>query len=211
MMNIKSVDYIVTAKHYGNGSARGYIRKMQRGFQQRGIPVTIKDIEKEPTGVPVYARIWQGQWIADCECNSASFVDPDEPVFFCFGCGNRSNGRKPRPVRFPAEWKEIEQILLERPVDDLAGLTDLERAGMAKAVLVVEIEEEVLEPLDMQTIMEAARSGVLPPSRKMVKTLPLTRSWEPGETVEDLHRQQEEPIRKWKKELKEGKAPHGIQ
>lgn len=114
-MNLKSLDYIVTAKHYGNGSARGYIRKMQNDIHRRGVPVTIKNLDGEPTGTPVVARIWQGQWIADCECNGACFVDPEEPIFFCFTCGNRANGQQPRPVIFPpeAERKEIERLLLE--------------------------------------------------------------------------------------------------
>jgi len=194
MANFKSVDYIVSAKHYG-GSARGYIRKQQQAMHRsRGIAVTIKDLEKDPTGVPVKARIWQGQWIADCECNGASFVDPDEPIFFCFSCGNRANGSKPRPVTFPPEEQrlEIERLLLERPVDDLAGLTDLERAGMAKPVLFVEV-----------TAVSGQRSAesIEQPTR----TLPLVRSWEPHETIADLRAQQEEPIRKWKEELREGK------
>lgn len=190
MQNIKSVDYIIKARHYG-GSARGYIRKMQKGFMKHGIAVTIKDLDGEPTGAPVYARVWQGQWIANCECNSASFVDPEEPVFFCFGCGNRSNGSKPRPVVFPEEWREIEQKLLERPVNDIAGLTDNERAGMAQAVLY----KEKLEP-----------DGV-GGSRKII--LPLTRSWEPGETLADLADQQDAVVRNWHAELKKEKR-HGV-
>lgn len=217
-MPITSIDYIVKARHYGNGSARGYIRKMQREIHKRGIAVTIKELEKEPTGVPVSARVWQGQWIADCECNSASFVDPEEPVFVCFGCGNRSNGQKPRPVIFPEDWQELERVLLERPVNDMAGLTDLERAGMAKAVLFLEREIIVREP-SAQEVMEAIAAGrPIPEPKTQVVTLPLVRSWEPGETLQDLHAQQDEPIRKWKKELtlaharsagEEGKA-HGI-
>jgi len=214
-MAIKSVDYIVTAKHYGNGSARGYIRNMQQKIhRERGVAVTIKNLDQAPAGAPVTARIWQGQWIADCECNSASFVDPDEPIFMCFGCGNRANGSRPRPVSFPPEneRKEIERLLLERPVDDLAGLTDLERAGMAKAVLLVEVEDEViLQPSMLDHIKSMEATGLPAPNVK-TRYLPLTRSWEPGETVEDLHKQQDEPIRKWKRELKEGKAKnHGVQ
>jgi hypothetical protein len=202
MSNIKSLDYIVTAKHYG-GSARGYIRRMQRDMHKaKGIAVTIKDIDAEPTGIPVSARIWQGQWIADCECRSASFVDPDEPVFFCFGCGNRANGQKPRPVIFPpeAERKEIERLLLERPVDDMAGLTDLERAGMAKPILYTQVEETIIpETLDL-----TAKPDEIPVLPTVTRTLPLTRSWEPGETIADLHAQQAEPIRMWKKGLRNG-------
>lgn len=166
-------DYIITAKHYG-GSAKHYIKKIQQQIHRRGVAVTVRDLDAEPTGVPVAARIWQGQWIADCECMSASFVDPDEPLFFCFGCGNRMNAGKPRPVLFPpeSERREIERLLLERPVDDLAGLTDNERAGMARPVLHVEGENGTLHPL--------------------------VRAWEPGQSVEDLHNEQDEVIRTWK-------------
>lgn len=176
-MTLTSLSYIITAKHYGNGSARQYIRNQQAKIRRdRGIAVQIVDLDGEPSGEPVRARIWQGQWIADCECNSASFVDPEEPIFFCFGCGNRLNGHKLRPVIFPpeAERQEIERLLLERPVDDRAGLTDMERAGMAKPLLYVQIGES---------------------------SLPLTRSWEPSQTVEDLAREQEIPVREWRKNL----------
>lgn len=180
MSKLNSVNYIITAKHYG-GSARKYIRKMQQDVhRQRGVAVTIKDLDAEPIGVPVTARIWQGQWIADCECTSASFVDPEEPIFFCFGCGNRSNGSKPRPVIFPptAERLEIERLLLERPVDDLAGLTDNERAGMARPLL-------VMEDLNGQP-------------------RPLVRAWEPGQTPADLRFEQEPHVSNWHKELRGG-------
>ncbi len=210
-MNIKSVDYIITAKHYG-GSARDYIRKMQRDIHKRGVPVTIKNLEDEPTGTPVFARIWQGQWIADCECNGACFVDPDEPVFFCFTCGNRANGQKPRPVKFPPEdeRQEIERLLLERPVNDLGGLNDLERAGLAKPVLFVQVVEEQQLAIPSSPLGDIGddisdRESASPP---VVQTLPLTRSWEPGESIEDLHRQQDKPLEEWHQSLKEDS--HGI-
>jgi hypothetical protein len=163
-----SINFIVTAKHYGKGSAREYIRKTQADLYKRGVVVQIERLDGEPSGVPVHARIWQGQWVADCECCGASFVDPDEPVFFCFSCGNRSNGKQARPVIFPAERAEIERLILERPVNDMAGLSDLERAGMAKPILFV-----------------GGRA--------------LTRSWMPGETVQDLHDQQDEVIGMWRR------------
>jgi hypothetical protein len=211
-MPIKNVDYIVTAKHYG-GSARGYIRKMQREIHKRGVAVTIKNLDDEPIGIPIVARIWQGQWIADCECNGACFVDPDEPVFFCFTCGNRANGQKPRPVIFPPEEerKEIERLLLERPVSDLAGLTELERAGMAKPVLFVQVEEVQQSAIPQG---DGRSDQLLEDLPKTTRTLPLTRSWEPGETSDDLHKQQDEPIKEWRKTLRQdalkGKA-HVIQ
>jgi hypothetical protein len=211
MANFKSVDRIITAKDYG-GSARAYIRKQQRIKHQHGITVTIKDLDKEPTGAPVYARIWQGQWIADCECKGASFVDPDEPVFFCFGCGNRAHGQQLRPVIFPPtlERLEIERLLLERPVDDLAGLTDAERAGMAKPLLFAEIE--VADMPSTQEVLQALQHGETPQPGKRMIMVPLTRSWETGETIETLRQQQDAAVKAFQRDLREGKAKrNGIQ
>lgn len=53
-------------------------------------------------GSEVVARVDHGRWIADCpDCNGAEYVDPDEPVFFCFGCLNTQYQGQLRPVRFP--------------------------------------------------------------------------------------------------------------
>jgi hypothetical protein len=208
-MSFKSVDRIISAKDYG-GSARAYIRKQQQNMHRRGIAVTIKDLDVEPKGSPVRARIWQGQWIADCECKSASFVDPDEEVFFCFGCGNRAHGQKPRPVIFPPalERLEIERLLLERPVDDLAGLTDMERAGMAKPLLFVQVEIEDAPSTD--EVMQAMQRGDTLKPRKRTVTVPLTRSWEPGETIETLRVQQDDAVKAFQRDLREGKAKRNV-
>ncbi len=212
MANIKSVDRIISAKDYG-GSARAYIRRQQRQLHSgRGIAVTIIGLDDEPSGEPVYARIWQGQWIADCECKGAAFVDPDEPVFFCFSCGNRAHGHRPRPVVFPPtlERLEIERLLIDRPVDDMAGLTDMERAGMAKPLLYVEVDIPDGPDLNMDTVMQALAAGEEIQPRMKRMTLPLTRSWEPGETIEQLHRQQDAAIAKWKQDLIDGKAVKNV-
>jgi len=195
-----TTDRIITAKDYG-GSAREYIKKQQRTLLLRkGVSVTIKDMDKQPVGKPVYARIWKSQWIADCECKGASFVDPDEPVFFCFSCGNFAHGSKLRPVVFPpeAERKEIERLLLERPQEIRAGLTDLERVAMAVPLLYVETEEYILETASMDKVISAMQKGELPPPGKMVKRKPLTRSWRPGESVNDLIQQQDKAIKEYK-------------
>jgi len=207
MSRFNSLDYIINAKHYG-GSGRGYLRKMQQKIhRERGIAVTIKDLDSEPTGAPVYAKILRGQWIAECECKSASFIDPDEPIFFCFFCGNRANGQKPRPVVIPPkdECKEIERLLLLRPVNDLGGLTDNERAGMAEPMLYVEVEEEDLQMPSLGEMLSVMKTGELPPRRKVVKTYPLPRSWDPGETIDDLHRQQDATIALWQKKTREAR------
>lgn len=66
----------------------------------------------------VHARIDAGRWIADCPiCSRSNYVDPDEPVFFCFGCGNQGSGSFV-PVIFPDTdvRGQIENLLLARPV-----------------------------------------------------------------------------------------------
>lgn len=188
-MAIKSLDYIVTAKHMaameGAPDVKGRILKWrERLFKLKSIAVQIKDIDR-PRGAPVLARIELGRWIADCECGGAEFVDPDEPIFFCFSCGNRANDNVPRPVTFPppAERQVIEQLVLQRPVDDLRGLSDSERAAGARALIMVEVGAAEDEPK---------------------RLLPLTRSWDPHETIEDLAGQNE-PIKAWRDELKKGK------
>jgi hypothetical protein len=115
-------------------------------------------------------------------------------------------------VTFPPEEQrlEIERLLLERPVDDLAGLTDLERAGMAKPVLFVEIEETVsrfAKQIELSAIGDEGSTEEKIPGT--MRTVPLVRSWEPHESVDDLRAQQEGPIRKWQEELREGKR--GVQ
>jgi hypothetical protein len=175
-MNIKSVDYILTAKHMSpDGTARGYyLHHAAVVTATRGARLDNLDLD-HPSGTPIWARVYQGQWIADCECAGASFVDPDFPVFFCFSCGNRANDGRVRPVLFPPDRAQIEAALLERPVDDLRGLTDAERAVLAQPLIHV-----------------MGKGG-------------LARNWLPGETLDDLHAQQDDPIRKWRKALKEGK------
>lgn len=177
---MKNVDFIVTAKHYSkreraDGSVRGRILKMRESYhKQKGIVLQVLSIDA-PTGEAVKARIWQGQWIGDCECGGAEFVEPSEPIFYCFSCANRSNDHHVRPVLFPDNVQEIEAAVLERPVDDVRGLDDLQRAGMARPVIVVEKENE--------------EGGV--------DLLPLCRSWNPGESLEDLQKQNE-VVKKWK-------------
>lgn len=171
--NIKSVDRIITAKDYGE-SARGYINIHRAKIERsKGLRIVINERVSKHS---VKARIEQGQWIADCECGGASFVDYDEPVFFCFSCGNRADDNRLREVEFPPESERltIEKLLLDRPVDDRAGLNDRERVGLARPIIFVE-----------------GRGG-------------LARNWNPNETVLDLM-EQNKAVDEWKKSLKGGK------
>lgn len=215
MANVRPINRIISAQDYG-GSATAYIRKWQRGKLLEGISVFLRDLEKRPaTGVPFVAVIWQGQWIIRTECcNSASFVDPNDPIAYCFSCANRSNDNRPRPVIFPpeAERQEIERLLLERPVEDVAGLTDMERAGLARPVVFVERDEpETGMPESAEEMLHLLAQGKSAVPVKMIKRVyPLVRSWE-GESVAQLRAEQQEPIRKFHEKLKEkGGGPHGI-
>lgn len=161
---MESLTRIITARDYSEregagGSVRGRILKMREMYHKsKNIALTVSGIDA-PQGAPVRARIWQGQWIADCECGGAEFVEPTEPIFFCFSCGNRVNHNFVRSVDFPIERVEIEAAILARPVDDIRGLTDLERAGLAKPLVIVALEGS---------------------------EFPLTRSWNPDESLAEL-------------------------
>lgn len=131
---------IYTAKDYANRAGvedvKSHIKLMQKKHVRKGIRVLVKDIEN-PKGVSVQARIWQGIWIADCECGGAEFVDPLEPTFFCWGCGNRENGGSCRPVEFPEHREEIEAKILERPVQKRYGLDHLALSEGSRAKITV--------------------------------------------------------------------------
>lgn len=145
----------------GDGSARGFILKWGEKLRAKGVRVDVK-LNEKPRGGAVLAYIHQGQWIAACECEGHEFVDPADPVFFCWGCVNRANDGYLRPVQFPENWEEIEALILERPVDDLRGASDLERAAQARAKVVVVTDEG---------------------------EYPLVRSWKPGESAEEIRAQ----------------------
>lgn len=159
-----SLSRIITAKDYSEregagGSVRARILKMREKYHKgRNIALTLNGIDAAK-GDAVRARIWQGQWIADCECGGAEFVEPSEPIFYCFSCGNRANHNYVRPVEFPVEREAIEAAVLARPVDDVRGLTDLERAGLAKPLVIVDAGGN---------------------------QFPLTRSWNPDESLGEL-------------------------
>lgn len=166
---MNNVDRIIRMRDYslrygGGGTVRGFVRVWRERMRNgSGVVINVRGLDEDARGKAVLARIWQGQWVAECDaCGGNEFVDPGEPVFFCFGCGNRENNSYLRPVEFPENWAEIEAVILERPVRDRRGVTDLERAGLAQPAVIVKVD------------------GV---------PFPLVRSWMPGESVDELRKQ----------------------
>ncbi len=182
-----TVQRIITAKDYcrrdGVASVKERIQKIQKeALKRKRIEIRIQFDKISPR--PVYARIELGQWCADCECGGVEFVDPDEPIFFCFSCGNRVDSGCLRTVVFPPaeQRKEIEALVLERPVEERRGLDELERAHMARPVIYLDTED----------------GGVLP----------LTRTWNHGEPISNL-KKENEAVDQWRRaSLKKiGQAP----
>jgi hypothetical protein len=175
MNTIPSLDYIISARHYaesmGCQTALERIQKMREEYHMRKRVILPMQQDKYAAD-PVAGFIENGQWIARCECGGCEFVDPDDGVFYCFSCCNRAHQHMLRHVVFPdfETRMEIERLLLLRPVNDVRGQTDMERAGMATAILYISQGR---------------------------KKLPLTRSWDAHETLDDLHRQQDQALSMW--------------
>lgn len=157
---INAQDY---AKRDGCKSTREMIRRWSGKMYQRGMLDTpFKD--GKPLGTPLMAEVNHGQWVAQCDqCNTWMPVDMDDPILFCYGCGNRHLGGSPRPVVFPAERAEIEALLLARPVDDRRGTNPIDRAFNALPLALGVVDEQMVS---------------------------LDRTYKPGEeSVEDLRKQ----------------------
>lgn len=165
------MDKIINAKDYmlreGVKTIKERINKIRKEMIKRGVLDT-PFIDCEPVGKPVCAEINFSQWVARCECGGAESVCQEEPIFYCFSCGNYENHGKPRTVIFPSkkEIKEIEEILLKRPVITRRGTHIIERTINAEPAII-------------------DKEGVL------------SRSWLPGETIDDL-RKENESIKKVK-------------
>ena len=161
------MDKIITAKDYaareGVKTITELIRKTSNEMVRRHVLDTPFD-DSEVVGKPVNAEIDWGQWIARCECGGAETVDPDEPIFYCFSCGNYDNHGKPRPVIFPKlkEREQIEREILKRPVKITKGTHMIER--LTNAV------PQVFDMVDG-------------------KLMPLSRSWAPQESVKEIVKQ----------------------
>jgi len=160
------MDRIIQAKDYaareGARSVKERIARLSSQLVQRRLLDT-PFVGGAPVGQPVTAEVNHGQWMAFCECGGAEAVDADEPLFYCFNCGNRAVKGRPRPVLFPSqqEREEIERLLLERPLEDGGGANEIDRVFLAR------------------------------PLAGVVEGTPVVmhRSWTPEETVEELRRQ----------------------
>lgn len=106
----------------------------------------------------VYARVDFGRWICDCELGHACYVEPSDPFFYCYVCGNETTGGKGRHVIFPDHRVEIENELLKR-----------------KVKLAMALPKNLL----------AQPTQVAMNSRGYPNPM-LGRSWRPGESVESL-------------------------
>jgi hypothetical protein len=70
------------------------------------------------TGDAVYAYVNWSRWIARCpHCGGREAVNPHKKNegFFCLSCANYMNGGLPRPIIYPANYKDIEKELEKRP------------------------------------------------------------------------------------------------
>lgn len=148
-------DEILTAKHLAAIERQPSVLALLRHL---ALQARVRFTGKLREDAPVLARIDFGRWIADCECGGASYVDPDEPIFYCVSCGSDQHGGDLRPVEFPAQRAAIEQEVLARPVEAGIGSTTLARALLAKPKIVT-------------------------------KDGPLSRSWNPDESLARLRKQ----------------------
>jgi hypothetical protein len=121
------MDHIITAKDITERDGALNLHEwIMRLVSLRGFT-----IRSSVEGNAVTARIDAGRWIADCECGGAEYVDPGEPIFFCFSCGNAGNKSSLRPVAFPRTRVAIENALLVRPVTLRGGKGMIEQAMRA--------------------------------------------------------------------------------
>lgn len=85
-------------------------------LRQRGARQLMQMVNRTSRGKPVCARVAHNRWIGDCECGGAEVVDPDAgDSFYCLSCYNEVNSHLPRPLEFPADWEDVEDVLSARP------------------------------------------------------------------------------------------------
>jgi hypothetical protein len=86
---------------------------------------------KTVSGAPVLAFVDHGRILAQCDvCGSHEYVDADTRMFYCMGCANNGSIAA-RPVDFPTDWAQIEQILSARPIVEGFGRDWIEKVMRA--------------------------------------------------------------------------------
>lgn len=68
-------------------------------------------------GEPLAVYASEGRWVVQCpDCNSAQLASHVDPRFMCHECGNLANGGAFRPLLWPANRAELEELLHARPL-----------------------------------------------------------------------------------------------
>lgn len=115
------------------------------------------------------AWVDHGRWVAACpSCLNAQMVDPDDPRFFCYECGNADLGGVWARVHFPKPntRKLIEEILAERPEDnahwmphetvgDLADENEAHGLAIPKLTAALRALDAGLPPQDLDRVTRA--------------------------------------------------------
>jgi hypothetical protein len=79
------------------------------------------------------AFVTGGRWAATCECGESYYVEPVDPIGYCYGgCGNANMGGRARAIVFPDDRLEIEEALLERELEGTQ--TAFDRLGTQSAL-----------------------------------------------------------------------------
>ena len=137
------------ARDPGAGRDVSYETFVKTNAVRAGVPVgyIAAPDQIDPDAPPAVARVYNGDWIADCPepdelCRDAVIVDPAWPVFCCTRCGNVSLGGKWRRLIVPAPeaLQTIEALLAARPFDPTRNwfpresIADLTRENQQKGL-----------------------------------------------------------------------------
>lgn len=110
-------------------------RKLAVKFLQRDRILKLPVLDAKP----LEARIEFSRYIVDCpNCNSAEFAFEDK-LFFCSLCKNSNIQGKARKVKMPKDRKQIEAILIKRPIKNRHWHSDESIEDLEKENLKMEI------------------------------------------------------------------------
>jgi len=60
---------------------------------------------------PLPASVEHGRWLCHCVCGAGLLTRPELPIACCIWCGNIYER-----IEFPKHWRDIERVLLLRPM-----------------------------------------------------------------------------------------------